>query len=565
MNVLLIPTFLLAIGLFALGVLLGRRKGISHKFFVFLCVIGMAAALPGVAFAAYYFKIFREPIWLYEFRSWSFAELAAGGAGLLAGLLHGRFSPHPRFRRLAGRCFFPGALALGLLVPYAKPVLRPPQWSQFKDRWSDGVCLQTSESSCGPACVATLLHLSGKSATELEIARESFSSKSGTENWYLARALRRRGITVQFSLEKGADTSWPFPSIAGVRLPELGDTGHFITVLGSAGEKYVIGDPLQGRLVLSKLDLLGKYAFTGFFMRADPRQTASAPLGHELVRDPHFRNGFHLLAPEQGKRVVYADLAGPGSSNAVWDLGQWASRFPLQAGEVLSSHGAWTCSNSAKHVVVGLPGSPAAGLALAVRGSAEYGAQARKSPAEPWVHLLVQQDFEEQPSLTALGALNFHLEARLKQSILANTNGYTPALHAAQFTVYLTVANRNPQAAGYGECFWFGIPIYDDRHRLVPDYEAQDFGATRLFIFTPGTENFTSRSTHDHDWVVFDKDLLPLIRQGLQHAWARKFIVGSRDFADYRPLGIFIGWEVPGIFDVEMQMRNLSLKATPSS
>jgi hypothetical protein len=29
--------------------------------------------------------------------------------------------------------------------------------------------------------------------------------------------------------------------------------------------------------------------------------------------------------------------------------------------------------------------------------------------------------------------------------------------------------------------------------------------------------------------------------------------------ADYRLTGIFIGWEVPGVFDVELQIRNLRL------
>jgi hypothetical protein len=39
-------------------------------------------------------------------------------------------------------------------------------------------------------------------------------------------------------------------------------------------------------------------------------------------------------------------------------------------------------------------------------------------------------------------------------------------------------------------------------------------------------------------------------------------MAGSRDVADYRVTGIVIGWEVPGIFDVELQLRNLSLRAT---
>ena len=61
----------------------------------------------------------------------------------------------------------------------------------------------------------------------------------------------------------------------------------------------------------------------------------------------------------------------------------------------------------------------------------------------------------------------------------------------------LPVANRNPKAAGYQECFWFGIPTYDNRDRFVPPYEAQDFDNTKLFIFTPGSDNFTGESTHD--------------------------------------------------------------------
>ena len=50
------------------------------------------------------------------------------------------------------------------------------------------------------------------------------------------------------------------------------------------------------------------------------------------------------------------------------------------------------------------------------------------------------------------------------------------------------------------------------------------------------------------------------MRQGLEHARTKGFIKGSPDFADYRPLGIFIGWEVPGMFDVDLQIRNLDLK-----
>ncbi len=279
----------------------------------------------------------------------------------------------------------------------------------------------------------------------------------------------------------------------------------------------------------------------------------------ELVRDGHFQKGFHLLEPKPGKRVVYGEIAGLQPGAPVWDLAQWSSRFPLEPTNCFSSGDGQVCSNSAKEIIIGKLGGPAADLSLGVNAATEY-PHARQSASEPWVHLLVQQDLVDPPALGSVTACDFHVEARLKRSHLVSTNDYSPSRHAAQFLVYLTVANRNPKAAGYQECFWFGIPIYDNRERMVSAYEARDFGDTRLFIFTHGSDSFSAKSTHDGEWVTFDRGLLPLIGQGLEHARAKGFIKGPSNLADYRPLGIFIGWEVPGMFEVDLQIRNLSLK-----
>ena len=264
MNYLLIPTALLACLLFEAGMRLGRRAQSSH--FWLLSFLGLALAIPGILFAVYYFKILGEPIWLYEFRSAPLTELTAAGAGFLAGLLHAKFSRHEKFRRIAGRQFFPILLGLGMIVPYLKPLVRRAHWQDFQDRWSEDVCLQTSESSCGPACAATLLRQFGKNATEAGIARASFTSQNGTENWYLARTLRAHGCEVQFTLQKDPDAPWPFPSIAGVRLPASGNNGHFIAVLGRTGDKYVIGDSPQRKLSLPNAELRGDYDVIGFFI-----------------------------------------------------------------------------------------------------------------------------------------------------------------------------------------------------------------------------------------------------------------------------------------------------------
>jgi len=287
----------------------------------------------------------------------------------------------------------------------------------------------------------------------------------------------------------------------------------------------------------------------------------------ELIRDPHFQNGFLLLEPKPGKRVVYGEATDDtASAKPVWDLCQWSSRFPLEAVRAKRPpHGALCFTNAAKRVALGTPGSAEADLSLGVNASVEYAGRARKNSGEPWVHLLVQQEFEQPPSLADLASCHFQVEARLTRSKLFRTDDYTPSLHAAQFLIYLTVANRNPRSPGFGQYYWFGIPLYDDRERFVPAYQAEDFGDTKMFIYTLSSEVFTKQSAHDGQWVTFAKELEPLLREGLAAGWQRGFMAGSRDVADYRVTGIVIGWEVPGIFDVELQLRNLSLRAAVKS
>ncbi len=281
----------------------------------------------------------------------------------------------------------------------------------------------------------------------------------------------------------------------------------------------------------------------------------------EIIRDPHFQHGFILLAAEPGKRVPYGSLEGlAGDAQPVWDMAQWSSKFPLAVGspERLAD-GAIRYANTAKSVVVATPGSPDADICLAVNASVEYGTRARKS-GEPWVHLLLQQDIENPPALTEIDAAKFHIEARLVDANKVETPDYSPGLHAAQFQVFFSVQNRNRQSAGYGKYLWFGIPLYDDRHEFPLAHKTKDTGGTNMFIFTPSGETYASQSAHGKEWMTVDKDLLPLMREGLELAWTRGFLTESQSLADYRIAGMNMGWEVPGIFDVRLQVRNLSLK-----
>lgn len=282
----------------------------------------------------------------------------------------------------------------------------------------------------------------------------------------------------------------------------------------------------------------------------------------ELIQDNHFRDGFILWEPKPGKHVRYGELAGSNPViKPVWGLSQWSSRFPIDpVTKAANPSGFLVLSNAAKAICLrGSAEGNGADLSLAVNTETEYGVKSRGAE-EPWVHLLVEQEFNSPPRLKELAAARFHLEARLLRSRNLHHNDYSPAIHAAQFQVFFTIQNRTRHSRGYGDLVWFGIPVYDNRHPHPPEFKSKDFGGTEKFIFTPEAKTFTSRSAHDGDWIVIEKDLLPLMHDALHSAWNNGFLSASKDISDYAIGGMNMGWELPGTFDVEVEVRNLSLK-----
>lgn len=276
----------------------------------------------------------------------------------------------------------------------------------------------------------------------------------------------------------------------------------------------------------------------------------------ELIQDNHFRRGFILWEAKPGQHVRYGTLKGAdGETTPVWGLSQWSSKFPLAPSDTVRLDGLVVLSNAAKAIQL----KDGVDVSMAVNSAVEYGTKARVV-SEPWVHLLAEQEFLPTAPLSQLTAARLHVEARLLHSRNLHQGDYSPDVHAAQFQIFFTVQNRNKRSKGYGDLLWFGIPIYDNRHRFAPEFKAQDFGGTAKFIFTPGGQTFTTNSAHDGRWVVIEKDLLPLMREALKMAWARGFLKASTALEDYHMGGMNMGWELPGTFDVEMQVRNLSLK-----
>jgi hypothetical protein len=261
MNLALWPTALIGSALFWLGTIAERKLAgqLCRRIFVIIAVI---LAIPGALFAIYYTKLMGEPIWFYEFRSMTGTELSAAGLGLIAGYLNRARHRHPLLKRQLRAFTVPVIFSLVLAAPFVKPMLRPS--GQFQDQWKNGVCIQSTPSSCGPASAATIARFLGKNITEAELAHESLTYFGGTENWYLARALRKRGFNVEFRKLPANSENFPTPATAGVKLAQ--GTGHFIALISRDGTNYVAGDPLTGKEVAPLSELRSEYTFTGFFL-----------------------------------------------------------------------------------------------------------------------------------------------------------------------------------------------------------------------------------------------------------------------------------------------------------
>jgi hypothetical protein len=64
-------------------------------------------------------------------------------------------------------------------------------------------------------------------------------------------------------------------------------------------------------------------------------------------------------------------------------------------------------------------------------------------------------------------SLPLRIRYRLKKAEVHRPDGFDPRRHTAQFVFYLTVQNRNRQSGGFGDYYWFGVPLYDARYRLM--------------------------------------------------------------------------------------------------
>jgi hypothetical protein len=156
--------------------------------------------------------------------------------------------------------------------PFLAPAFNRDQLAQLKTRvGGDGICLQNTGYTCGPASAVTALRKLGFPAEEGQLAILSFtSSMTGTPPDILAEVLQTQygkdGLVVEYRTFKNiSELKQAGLTLAVVKFGFMID--HYVTVLEVTDSEIVVGDPLDGLDKMSYEEFQQKWRFVGIVLK----------------------------------------------------------------------------------------------------------------------------------------------------------------------------------------------------------------------------------------------------------------------------------------------------------
>jgi predicted double-glycine peptidase len=156
--------------------------------------------------------------------------------------------------------------------PFLAPEFNRNQLSQLKTRiGGDGVCLQNTGYTCGPASAVTALRKLGFPAEEGQLAILSFtSSMTGTPPDILAEVLQTQygkdSLVVEYRTFKNiSELKQAGLTLAVVKFGFMID--HYVTVLEVTDSEVIVGDPLDGLDKMSYEEFQQKWSFVGIVLK----------------------------------------------------------------------------------------------------------------------------------------------------------------------------------------------------------------------------------------------------------------------------------------------------------
>jgi hypothetical protein len=305
----------------------------------------------------------------------------------------------------------------------------------------------------------------------------------------------------------------------------------------------------------------------------------------ELLGDLNFSKGFSVTLfhanSSNGNLSGYLTYDGnKAEGNNTWRMAQWGCTKDMVADGTFERNGSvLTYSDGGKLLQV--DSSKTGAITLGIKGSEEYTKDAdgnireRTDSTENWPHILIEQGVDADTG----NCEHLYMEVNYKVTkceSLVDRELYpiNPDLNAAQFQWFITLTDMNPESESYGNSMWFGFSMFDTRAmggtpNGFASYDGGKEDSTGLFIYMlslqsvagqqPGSVNAPT-SVVDKD-VSVKVDILPYINQALKIARQNGAMKGAS--ADQLKIGSTnIGWELPGNFDVEVDISYLNMYKT---
>ncbi|HEX3799788.1 MAG TPA: cysteine peptidase family C39 domain-containing protein [Verrucomicrobiae bacterium] len=170
--------------------------------------------------------------------------------------------------RIALGCLGAVIVLLASVWPFLAPAFNHDYLASLVTRIdSDGVCLQNTAYTCGPASAVTALRKLGLPAEEGQVAILAHTSAAaGTPPDVLAQALAQeysaRGLVCTYRHFASVDElKRAGLTLAVVKFNLVLD--HYVTVLDVSGDTVTVGDPLNGLTKMTFVEFADKWRFEG--------------------------------------------------------------------------------------------------------------------------------------------------------------------------------------------------------------------------------------------------------------------------------------------------------------
>ena len=294
----------------------------------------------------------------------------------------------------------------------------------------------------------------------------------------------------------------------------------------------------------------------------------------EYFKDPDYRRGIDIACANYRLDKFFRGnvyFSGERDQQPWWVGAQHFSRYEIIGTEPCMKNGMFGYHNDGKSLAVYQDVDGHEVIHLEVFGDREYVPGEKRGN---WPHLLIGGEFLEQTPVRihTYRSLTYSMGVRIVYCDNKMTpEEYDPVKHCAQTTAYLTLQNIDRMSPAFGEFIWFGIPIFDSRHdfpapfRIIdgdPEDNAER-GATGAIIYVLGGEDFLQKyysgvNPAAGEWAGLSIDILPYAREALKAA-QEKGLMRRTSFEQLGVGSFNIGWEVTGVFNCAMELKNIQL------